>query len=113
MRSWTSETKSFGSVMIIAQDLSFSPVALSFRSSQARESDRLAIGAREIPGLFAGGGILPFVISRRRDETAAPPKCIPEEMTARRVARRSRTPNEDADDEDKHATDDDLKGGLQ
>jgi hypothetical protein len=34
-------------------------------------------------------------------------------MTARRVARRSRTPNEDADDEDKYATDDDLEGGLQ
>jgi hypothetical protein len=40
-------------------------------------------------------------------------KCIPEEMTARRVAHRSRTPNEDADDEDKHATDNDLEGGLQ
>ena len=34
-------------------------------------------------------------------------------MTARREARRSRTPNEDADDEDKHATDNDLEGGLQ
>jgi hypothetical protein len=28
-------------------------------------------------------------------------------ISARRKARRSRTPNEDADDEDKHATDDD------
>ena len=73
IRSCTSATNTFGPVMIIVQDFNVSPLALSLHSSHSPANVSASEPSRAVKyqGCLPLSGVLPLVITRRRDQAAA------------------------------------------